>query len=238
MKKAIIIGASSGIGMELSKILSKENYIVGLAARRINLLNELQQELPNKSYVKYLDISKLDTIEKNINELIIEMDGIDLLIISSGIGHLNEELDWQKEKETIDVNVLGFTKTLNIAVKYFLSRGKGHILGISSIGALRGDPVAPAYNASKAFISNYMEGIRSKMKKSKLKIYITDIKPGFVDTDMAKGEGLFWVMPPKIAAQQIFSTIKKKRDKAYITRRWIIIAILLKYMPDWMFYKL
>ncbi|MCU0848735.1 MAG: SDR family NAD(P)-dependent oxidoreductase [Spirochaetes bacterium] len=238
MKKAIIIGASSGIGMELAKILSKENYIVGLAARRVNLLKKLQQELPNLSFVKYIDISKLDEIEKNINELIIELEGIDLLIISSGIGHLNEELDWQKEKETIDVNVLGFTKTLNIAVKYFLKKGKGHIVGISSIGALRGDPVAPAYDASKAFISNYMEGIRSKIKKAKLQIYITDIKPGFVDTDMAKGEGLFWVMPPTIAARQIFSVIKKKRDKAYITKRWAIIAIFLKYMPDWMFYKL
>ncbi len=236
MKKAIIIGASSGIGMELAKILSKENYIVGLASRRVNLLKELQKELPNKSFVKYMDISRPEETEKNLNELIAEMEGIDLIIISSGIGHINNELDWQTEKETIEVNVLGFTRVLNTAVKYFISQGKGHIAGISSIGAIRGSHAAPAYNASKAFISNYMEGIKYKLKKEKLPVYITDIKPGLVDTDMAKGEGLFWVMPPEVAARQIYSAIKKKKDKAYVTKRWALIAMLLKILPDRFFY--
>lgn len=238
MKKTIIIGASSGIGRELAKILSTNNYIVGLAARRLNLLQNLQKELPNQSFIKYIDISKIAEIEGSLDELIAEIGGLDLIIISSGIGYENDELDWTKEKETIDVNVTGFTMILNHAVKYFISRRKGHVVGISSIGALRGSPTAPAYDASKAFISNYMEGIRCKMKKAKYDITVTDVKPGFVDTDMAKGEGLFWVMPPEIAAQQIYSAIKKKKDKAYITKRWALIALLLKYIPDWLFYKI
>jgi short-subunit dehydrogenase len=238
MKKAIIIGASSGIGLELAKLLSAENYILGLAARRLNLLEELKQTLPKTSVCKYMDISKHDDIEKQMHELIRELDGVDLIIISSGTGYLNSELDWQKEKETIDVNVLGFTKILNVAVKYFEAQGSGHIAGISSIGALRGSREAPAYNASKAFISNYMEGIRCRFKKTKRDITITDIRPGLVDTAMAKGEGLFWLIPADVAAKRIYSAIKKKKDKVYFTKRWAVIAFILRHLPDRLYYKM
>lgn len=238
MKKAIIIGASSGIGMELAKLLSGENYIVGLVARRMNLLEELKQKLPNASVCRYMDISKLDDIEQQLHELIKELGGVDLIIISSGTGHINRELDWKKEKESIDVNVLGFTKVLTEAVKYFEEKGAGHIVGISSIGALRGSREAPAYNASKAFISNYMEGIRCRFKRTKQNIFITDIRPGLVDTAMAKGDGLFWLIPPEVAARKIYSAIKNKKDKVYFTKRWAVIAFILRHLPDRLYYKM
>jgi short-subunit dehydrogenase len=238
MKKAIIIGASSGIGRELAGVFSENNYIVGLAARRLNLLKKLQQELPNQSHVKYIDLLKIEDIEKNMNELITEMGDVDVIVISSGTGYLNDGLEWDREKETIDVNVTGFARIVTLAANYFLHRGEGHIVGISSVGALRGNNSAPAYNASKAFVSNYLEGIRYKMKKSNRKITVTDIMPGFVDTDMAKGEGLFWVSPPETAARQIYRSIVKKKERAYITRRWRIIAFLLKIMPDCIYFRL
>ena len=238
MKKAIIIGASSGIGSELAKILSRDNYVLGLAARRIDLLDQLQKELDTKSYVKQIDISKQDEAMNKLAELIDEMMGVDLIIITSGVGFINPELDWNKERDTIDVNVSGVTSMINAALKHFIEKNSGQLVVISSVAALRGSSEGPAYNASKAYISNYLEGVRGKIKKDKMNITITDIRPGLVDTDMAKGEGLFWVQPVEKAAGQIYNKIKHKKDVAYVTKRWGAVAILLKLMPDWILYKL
>lgn len=238
MKKAIIIGASSGIGRELAKILSKHNYILGLAARRDDLLIQLQNELNTESFVKHIDISKQIEAMTRLTELINEMNGVDLIMITSGIGYINNELNWQKEKETIDVNVQGITAMINISIKHFMEKNSGQLVVISSIAALRGSRIAPAYNASKAYISNYLEGIRGMVKKNKSRITITDIRPGLIDTEMAKGERLFWVQPLQKAAYQIYNKIKHEKNIAYITKRWGIYAFIVRLIPDWIYYKL
>lgn len=238
MKKAIIVGASSGIGKELAKILSKNQYILGLAARRVELLNNLQDELKTETYVKYIDISKPEEAMNNLSELIDEMKDVDLIVITSGTGYINHELDWQKEKETIDVNVSGVTAMINVALKYFIKKNSGHLAVISSVAALRGGRESPAYNASKAYISNYLEGIRCKVKKSGMNITVTDIRPGLVDTAMAMGEGLFWVQPVEKAAKQIYIKIVKKKDIAYVTKRWGVMAFIMKRIPNRLLYKI
>ena len=170
-----------------------------------------------------------------LRELIAEMNGVDLFVISAGAGFINPGLDWQREKETIDINVSGFAAIANIAAEHLQSRGAGHIVGISSLAALRGGGESPAYNASKAFVSNYLEGLRHRFSKLKLPIVVTDVQPGFVDTAMAKGDGLFWVASPAKAAQQIFAAIQKREKHAYVTKRWRLVAWLLKAMPDWLY---
>jgi len=236
-KKAIIIGATSGIGKELAKILSLNDYTVGLTGRRIHLLNELKKELP-KTFIKSIDVSKTSEAMNQLNELISEMNGVDLVIISSGVGFINHDLHWAQEKETIDVNVSGFAAMSNVAMHHFLSKGSGHLVGISSIAAIRGDGDAPAYNASKAFVSNYMEGLRKKVAKLGLSITVTDIQPGFVDTAMAKGDGLFWVASPQKAAQQIYNAIERKKKHAYITKRWRLIGWLIKTVPEFIYNRI
>ena len=237
MKKVIIIGASSGIGKELARILAKDNYILGLAARRVDLLHQLQEELGTETHVKYIDISRPDEAMNNLSELIAEMQDTDMIIVTSGTGHINHELDWQKEKDTIDVNVSGVTSMINVALKYFIEKKVGQLVVISSIAALRGGSESPAYNASKAYISNYLEGIRCKMKKDNLNITVTDIRPGLVNTEMAKGEGLFWVQPVEKAAQQIYAKINKKKNVAYVTKRWSLVAFLMKHIPERFLYR-
>jgi len=238
MKKVIVIGASSGIGKELAKLLSQNDYVVGIAGRRGELLSALQKEITVKTYAKRIDIAQAPEAMNLLNELIKEMGGADLIIISAGIGYINHDLNWDWEKETIDVNVAGFTAMADVAFKYFRQQGFGHLAGISSIGAIRGGAEAPAYNASKAFMSNYLQGLRHKAGKLKLPIMVTDIQAGLVDTAMAKGEGLFWLAPPAKAAQQIFNAIRHKRKHAYITKRWRLIAWLLKIAPDWLYNRL
>jgi short-subunit dehydrogenase len=238
MKKAIIVGASSGIGRELARILSKNAYVLGLAARRDDLLQALQNELETKSYIKHIDISRQDEAMNSLTELITEMKGVDLIIITSGIGYINHELDWNKEKETIDVNVIGVTSMINVSLKHFMEKNSGQLVVISSVAALRGGSDGPAYNASKAYIANYLEGIRRKLKKNKLNITVTDIRPGLVDTDMAKGEGLFWVQPAAKVARQIYNAIKRHKKVAYVTKRWGVVAFLVKHIPDWIYNKI
>ncbi len=238
MKRAIIIGASSGIGRELAKVFSQDGYVVGLTGRRVDLLISLQQELSTPSFVKRMDVSQLSEAMRCLEELIREMNHVDLIVISAGVGFINTELEWEKEKATIDVNVAGFAAMANVAVKHFIEQSSGHLVGISSIAALRGSGATPAYNASKAFASNYIEGVRQKVSKLKLPIVITDIQPGLVDTAMAQGEGLFWVAPPEKAARQIFDVIKSRRKHAYVTKRWRTIAWLLKIVPDYVYHKM
>ena len=231
------MGASSGMGKELAKILSGKGYIIGLAARRIDLLDELQKALPNKTFIKQIDISKAQDAELQFKEMITEMGGVDLVVISSGYGDLNSKLKWPIEKETIDVNVTGFALIAGISMRHFMERGSGHLVGISSIAALRGQRSAPSYAASKAFVSNYMEGLRHMAIKSGKPIFVTDVQPGFVKTPMSKGNNLFWISTAEKAANQIYNTIAKKKSHAYITKRWRLIAWILKIVPDWVYYK-
>ncbi|MFK7846804.1 MAG: SDR family NAD(P)-dependent oxidoreductase [Rhodothermales bacterium] len=111
-------------------------------------------------------------------------------------------------------------------------------IGISSISALRGHGVAPAYGASKAFMSNYMQGLTHRLAKLKLTVRVLDVQPGFVDTAMAKGDGLFWVAPPEKAAAQIYKAIQKGKKHVYITKRWRLVAWAVKGLPAWLYHKL
>ncbi len=236
MKKGIVIGATSGIGKQLAIIMSKDEYEIGVTGRRIELLESLKEELPNKSYIRQMDIVDTKKTIDDLNSLISEMGNVDLIIVSAGIGYENEDLKWDLEKKTIDTNVSGVTAVVNCAMQYFMNRKSGHLVVISSLAGIRGSAICPAYNASKAYISNYLEGLRGKIKRAHLSITITDIKPGLVDTAMAKGEGVFWVMPVEKVSKQIYKAIKKKKIEAVVTKRWRIIGFILKIIPK-SFYK-
>ena len=154
-----------------------------------------------------------------------------MLIISSGTGDINEKLDFEIKKQTIDTNVIGFTCIADWTFNYFEKQKFGNLVVISSIGGLRGSRKAPAYNATKAYQINYLEGLRQKAKKYKEPIVIMDIRPGLVDTEMAKGEGLFWVMPVEKTVRQIYNAIIAQKKIVYVTKRWRLIALILKLIP-------
>ncbi|MCW1148772.1 SDR family NAD(P)-dependent oxidoreductase [Flavobacterium lacisediminis] len=238
MKKAIVIGATSGIGKELAKLLANDNYKVGLTGRRTELLKELKKEKPNSYLIKSFDVTDTKITIEKLEELTTELGGLDLLIISSGTGNINEDLDFKVENQTINTNVIGFTCIIDWSFNYFKNQKFGHIVAISSIGGLRGSRQAPAYNATKAYQINYLEGLRQKATKLKKSIFITDIRPGLVDTEMAKGEGLFWVMPVEKTAKQIYKAIINKKKIAYVTKRWKIIATILKVIPRVLYEKM
>jgi short-subunit dehydrogenase len=238
MKKAIIVGATSGIGKGLAKLLVNNNYKVGITGRRIALLNELKNENPNAYFTQSFDITDTTITVEKLEALTAQLGGLDLLIISSGTGDINENLDFEIEKQTIDTNVIGFTCIADWTFNYFKKQKYGHLVAISSIGGLRGSRHAPAYNATKAFQINYLEGLRQKANKLKTSIFITDIRPGFVATDMAKGEGQFWVSSVDKATKQILKAINNKSKIVYITKRWKLVALLLKRIPRSIYEKM
>ncbi len=237
MKKAILIGASSGIGAALAVDLADAGYSLGLVARRLELLDEVASQLSVPVQTRSIDISEPEEAMRRLGALIEEMEEVDLFVLCSGIGFKNPDLDWAIESETIRTNVAGFTAMANVAALHLEARGTGHLVGISSIAAIRGSAYAPAYNASKAFVSNYLEALRHRFAKKRLAITVTDIQPGFVDTAMAKGEGLFWVASAPKASRQISWAIKRRRPHAYITRRWRCIAWLIRWAPNWLYHR-
>ena len=234
----VIIGASSGIGKALFEKYSNENNRIGIIGRRAHLLDELYQKNPFKTIPAQADITNIEEIKQVINTLKEALGRIDLAIVCAGIGDINATLDYAVEHPIINTNVVGWTFVIDTLYNIFEQQSHGHLVAISSIGGLRGEPMAPAYSATKAYQINYMEALNKKAFKNGRQIIVTDIRPGLVDTAMAKGEGLFWVMPVEKVAGQIITVISKQKSKAYVTKRWHILAIINKCLPYHLYKKI
>ncbi len=237
-RTAVIVGASSGIGEALARQLTAEGWRVGLVARRLDLLEKLAVEIGVGTSVCRIDVAKPKAAAEFLQRFIVELGSVDLVIISAGVGNLNPTLQWASDDDTLAVNVSGFAAIAQVAMRHFLDRRKGHLVGISSIAALRGSGDAAAYGASKAFQSVYLDGLRDLARKSGFPIVVTEAQPGFVDTAMLKADQplprtvkRLLVSSPEVAAEQILRAVRNRVKHAYITRRYGVIAFLLRRMP-------
>ena len=237
MKTAVVIGASSGIGMELAQLLIRDDYKVVITGRRVELLQKLKSNAPEHYYVFEHDVTDLDRTEQLFGYLKSEFETVDLIIHNSGIGSAAFDLEWQIEYPIINTNVVAALKVYGLAYSLFKRQGFGHLVGVSSIASIRGNRHAPGYFASKAFQASYLESLYMKAKRSTSKIYVTDIQPGYVDTKMALGK-TFWMSTVEKASKQIYSAIKKKKKKAYITKRWRLVSAAMKLVPSRVINKL
>ncbi len=231
MKQAIIIGASSGIGWELAVQLAAKGYQLGLMARRSGCLEKLAGKLPGEHFIQITDVSKAEQSQAELTALIEKMGDVDLIVVNSGVGNKERKLDWVVEREMIDVNVRGFAAMSLTSMNYFTERGAGHLVGVSSCAAHFSAGITPTYNATKAFASNYLNGLRSRAARSKLPITITTIEPGFVETPMVEGKPM-WLAPLEKSVSQMVTGIEKRRDHIFITKRWRLVALLLDIMPN------
>ncbi|MDC0177645.1 SDR family NAD(P)-dependent oxidoreductase [Polaribacter sp.] len=237
MKNAIVFGATSGIGKSLTEILVNEGYKVAITGRRVELLEEFKKRFPNQILIKQNDIQDVKDVEKVFIEIVNKFKTIDLIIQSSGVVYINPKLEWDKEEQSINTNVLGVTKLYTLAYKLFRKQQFGHLVGISSIASIRGNRSAPVYFASKAYQKAYLESLYIKTKSIKSnKVFITDIRPGFVKTAMADTleDGLFWLVPLEKAVKQMYVAIKKKKRVAYVSKRWRFVAWVLRIAPAWL----
>lgn len=233
-KKIIIIGATSGIGEELARQCVEKEYMVGGTGRRVERLEALKSELGNYFSYAQMDVTNHKEAKSQLWRLIDEMGGMDIIVLNAGISNYQASSITAMEQKIIDVNVSGFVQLFGDAFQYFRKQGHGHIVGVSSIAALFGSSRAAPYSSSKAFISTYMQAYRQRCNKMKEDIAITDVKPGFVKSEMTEGKkGMFWVGETDKAVAQMLSDIESRKSYSYVTRRWRFVAWLLKLTPDW-----
>lgn len=236
-KRVIIVGATSGIGRKMAELYVAKHYKVGITGRRKELLNEIQHAFPSQIETECFDVTGNEN-SIHLENLVKKLGGLDMLVISAGGGDVSKELNWQLDKLTVDTNVNGFVEIANWGFNFLIKQNKGSLAVISSIASNRGNSWAPAYSASKAFQSNYVEGLSIKAGKMKKNISITCIEPGFVDTNMAKGNKKIWVMPVENAAHRIINAIENKKRKSYLSMRWWFVAKLYKLLPYWLLRKM
>lgn len=223
----LIIGATSGIGNSLySHYISCGNH-VAIMGRRKNILDEICAANPAYTLAFPVDISNINSFNNAFEEVVKSFQNIDLAILCAGIGELNETLDIKQELATLSTNVIGWTNAVDTLYNHFEKNGKGHLVTITSVGGLQPTPIAPSYSASKAFQINYTKSLQAKARKTA--ITVTEIRPGLVDTRMAKGNGLFWVMPLEKVSKQIIRAIDTKKKLCIVTKRWRILNYIVKH---------
>ena len=231
VKNAIVFGATSGIGKSLTERLVNDGYRVLITGRRLERLEQIRQQFPDAVEVRKHDVCDLKDTDRLFEELGAVFNHMDLIIHSSGIAEENFDLSWDKDLPTIETNVLGATKIYQCAYNYFKVQGYGHLVGITSVASLVGNRHVPAYHASKSYQSSYLESLWMKARRTrKAKITITNILPGYVDTDIIIGD-TFWMSPLEKAVDQMYRAIKKKRRYVFITKRWKLIGLLLHWLP-------
>jgi short-subunit dehydrogenase len=234
-RNAIIVGASSGIGLEIARALAGRGYRIALAARRVELLRQHAAELPAVVSARKLDVADPAAVQTVLPELFSDLGTVDFLYLASGLGHVNPALEWAWEEETIRVNALGFAAVAAATFLQFLRQGQGHLIGITSVAAVRGSAMAPAYSATKSFAARYLESLRYRAIQAKLPIHVTDACPGFVGTAMGRSPRRFWVATAGQAAHQIVQAAENRRKFVYVTPRWRLIAWLLKLAPEFIY---
>jgi len=223
-KKAIIMGASSGIGQEVARLLTEQGWKVGVAARRMERLKEFET-------AAQIDVTNEDAPERLL-QLIDQLGGMDLYFHASGIGKQNRLLNEDIELATMETNAVGFTRMVGTAYRYMASHGGGHIAVISSIAGTKGLGPAPAYSATKALQNTYIQALEQLANGQKLNIRFTDIRPGFVDTDLLSGDDHYPLMLKKDdVARDIVRSIEKQRHVRVIDLRWRIITCFWRLIP-------
>ncbi len=231
MQKVIIIGASSGLGKEVAKLLIADGYTLGLAARRTQPLEELKALAPERVMVHPIDVTS-DDAPQALNHLIDMVGGIDLFIYTAGVGSQNMELEPDIELKTVNTNALGFTRMIGAAYRYMAEHGGGHIAAISSIAGTKGLGAAPSYSATKAMQNTYLQALEQQAHMRNLNITFTDLRPGFVATPLLGDNPQYpMLLKTERVAKEIVTAIKHHRHVWVIDWRWRIATALWRRIP-------
>lgn len=235
MKKIIIIGASSGMGMRVATDFARLGWRVGIAARREDRLKEVKDLYPDRIEYMTIDVAAPDAVDR-FYKLIELIDGMDYLLYASGCGWRNPDLDVARDEETIAVNVLGFTRIVNAAYKYYKQTAnlhRGHIAVITSVAGTKGIGVSATYSASKRYQWTYLQAIDQLAHQQHVNVAVTDIRPGFVDTPLLAPDANY---PLEMSIDYIAPRLEKAIMRAprvkVIDSRWAVVTALWKMIPD------
>lgn len=239
-KTAIITGASDGIGKALAYRLAADGYSLGLTARRLDKLQELETELqkkyPAQNFISsVLDVQELNQCPPVINNIASKLGGLDLFIANAGIGFPTPA--WKENAADVlsilQTNFMGAVATIEAAKEIMLrKKSGGHLVAISSVAFVRGLPASSAYCSSKSGLSTYLESIRIDLKHRN--IHVTSIHPGFIATPMtSKNEyPMPFIISAEDAAQRILKTIELKKSRSVFPFPMKLMVWVLRFMPD------
>lgn len=237
-KTAIIVGASSGIGLEVAKLLLADGWHLGVAARREEPLLALKATAPECVEVMTIDVTNPDAGERLLS-LIEQVGGMDLYFHASGIGKQNRTLNEDIELRTMETNAVGFTRMIGVAYRYFAERGTGHIAAITSIAGTKGLGPAPAYSATKALQATYLQSLEQQAHQRGLDIRFTDIRPGFVDTALLSDNFRYpMLMRPDSVARDIVRSVYQHRHVRVIDYRYRILTFFWRLIPRWIWRRM
>ncbi len=232
-KRAIVIGASSGIGREVALLLKEQGWTLGVAARRVELLQDLGAQAAER-----IDVTS-DEATAALSRLISSTGGMDLFFYASGIGKQNRELSEDIELATMATNAVGFTRMVGAAYRYFAQQGSGHIAAITSIAGTKGLGPAPSYSATKAMQNVYLQALEQQARSRHLDIHFTDIRPGFVDTALLSGDFRYPMMlRPERVASQIVKAINHRSHIRVIDWRYRLLTALWRRVPRWLWRRI
>ena len=241
---ALVVGASSGIGEALARQLAADGARVALVARRENELRRIMDEINDagggeRAIAVTHDVRVVEEAPELVQEIARRLGGLDLVIYAAGAmpAVAVDEYDTGKDREMLDVNLLGAVAWLNPVAERMARLGRGTIVGIGSVAGDRGRAPNPVYCTSKAGFHAYLEALRNRL--AKLGVKVVTIKPGFVDTAMTRGkEGLFWVISADRAAEIILKKASRGVVTAYVPARWRLVMTVVRSLPSFIFSKL
>ena len=237
MKNVVIVGATSGIGLEIARLYIQKGYRLGLAGRRMDILEKLRKEAPEQIEIQQIDVTDANATEQ-LNQLVDKLGGMDLFLLSSGIGSQNRALETDIELTTVNTNCMGFTRMTTAAYHYFKKQGSGHLAVISSIAGTKGLGVAPSYSATKRFQNTYIDALAQLARMEKSPISFTDIRPGFVQTALLKSGHYPLLMKPEKVAQIIIRCVARKKRRVVIDWRYSILVFFWKLIPEYIWERL
>lgn len=251
------MGATSGIGKEVARLLAANGYEVGIAGRREERLVQMAQATPGIVAHRQIDVTNEDA-PTELHKLIEELGGMDLYVHSSGIGWENVALDADKELKTVETNGVGFVRMVSAAYNWFAEQRadeakqraegdeqrasskerKARIACITSIARTRGLGAAPAYSATKRMQAHYLECLSQQARMRHLNIGITDIRPGFVATDLIAGSHFPLQLKAEDVARTIVRAIEQGREVVTIDWRYRLLVAAWQLIPRWLWVRL
>jgi short-subunit dehydrogenase len=242
-RRALLIGASSGIGAALAHRLASEGWLLALVARRQELLTGLCNEINQKSgenraaaYVH--DVTDYVSIPALLRQITSDMGGLDLVIYNAGVNYPpGQTLEAESDRKMVEINLIGAMAWLDPVANLFQTMKGGQIVGISSVAGDRGRVANPGYNASKAGLTCYLEGLRNRLTRHG--VHVLTVRPGFVQTDMlAAAQKVMFPVPAGKAAAQICRAIKTRRQDIYVPGFWRMIMLAIIHVPSIIFRRL
>ena len=244
MPVAVVVGASSGIGAALARKLVKEGYKVALLARRVEKLEEICSQINQpgeepRAFLYQHDVTDVESIPALFQELLKDLYTIDVFVYNSGLMYSvgMSEYSFEKDRSTIEVNLLGGMAWLGQAAILFERMGSGHLVGVSSVAGDRGRVTNPPYHAAKAGMSAYLESLRNRL--SRKGVHVLTVKPGYVTTELlGDAKTPFPPSSPESVADAIYKAIRRRKQVLYTPWWWRLILLIVQHIPSFIFRRM